>query len=174
MRCLNIGGTDRREGEEWVTMDIEEGDGVDEVGNASDLSRFPDASFDGVYASHVLEHFSYRSMPVVLKEWARVLKPGGKLYVSVPDLTILCHQFLYPLNDFQARFEIMRRIMGGHDDLHDIHLAGLYEELLAHFLTLAGFDKLIRVDSFGFFEDCSAFANNGVRISLNILATKPA
>jgi ubiquinone/menaquinone biosynthesis C-methylase UbiE len=43
---------------------------------------FPDASFDAVICSEVLEHIpDYRA---VLDEIARVLKPGGRLCVSVP------------------------------------------------------------------------------------------
>jgi SAM-dependent methyltransferase len=37
-------------------------------------------------AHHVLEHFDFQQTPVVLAEWLRVLKPGGKLEIRVPDL----------------------------------------------------------------------------------------
>ncbi len=50
-----------------------------------DLSIFSDDSVDFIYASHCLEHFSYRKVTTVLKEWARVLKKGGFLRLSVPD-----------------------------------------------------------------------------------------
>ena len=43
---------------------------------------FPDACFDGVICSEVLEHVA--DYPVALHEIARVLKPGGRLCVSVP------------------------------------------------------------------------------------------
>lgn len=40
-------------------------------------------SLDFVYSSHLLEDF-WPWMPV-LKEWVRVLKPGGKLIILIPD-----------------------------------------------------------------------------------------
>ena len=48
------------------------------VGDCRDLSRFEDDSIDEIYASHVLEHLSYRNEIVpALKEWRRVLLPGA-------------------------------------------------------------------------------------------------
>lgn len=44
-------------------------------------------SFDLVIAAHCLEHFA--RAPVALGEVGRVLKPGGILYVTVPDATTL-------------------------------------------------------------------------------------
>ena len=50
-------------------------------GDATKLP-FPDASFDRVICSEVLEHIpNYLS---VIEELVRVLKPGGRLCVSVP------------------------------------------------------------------------------------------
>ncbi len=48
---------------------------------------FPDASFDLVVASDVLEHIEDEAQ--ALREWTRVLKPGGKLLVFVPAFQIL-------------------------------------------------------------------------------------
>jgi ubiquinone/menaquinone biosynthesis C-methylase UbiE len=49
--------------------------------DATSLS-FPDDSFDRVIATHVLEHL-YKPHQV-LREWARVLKPGGTLSLVLP------------------------------------------------------------------------------------------
>lgn len=56
----------------------------DVVANVRDLP-FDDESFELVRASHVLEHFPPHEMPNVLREWWRVLKPGGYLVIAVPN-----------------------------------------------------------------------------------------
>ena len=59
-----------------------EGD-VDVVASGDDLWMFKDNSLDFVVASHSLEHFPDTKR--TLKEWDRVLKPGGVIAFIVPD-----------------------------------------------------------------------------------------
>src|SRR5688500_1370163 len=91
---LNIGGTARKPG--WKILNIQPGDHVDYVGDVSDLSRFPDQSFDAIYTSHTLEHLGYqKALPKALAGIHRILRPGGKLFASVPDLDTLCRLFVH-------------------------------------------------------------------------------
>jgi predicted SAM-dependent methyltransferase len=173
LRRLHIGGMVRAAG--WEVFNITAGAHVDHVGNANDLSRFEDGSFAAVYASHTLEHFDYRGeLERTLREWARVLAPGGTLYVSVPDLETLA-KLLLVKEDLTTddRFMVMRMVFGGHIDAHDYHLVGLDEEFLGVFLTRAGFVDLRRVRSFGLFQDTSELLFKGIPISLNVVAAKP-
>jgi SAM-dependent methyltransferase len=62
-------------------------------GDAQLMAGVPDASFDFVYSSHCLEHM--RDVPESLKNWLRILKPGGILYVVVPDY-MLYEKFTWP------------------------------------------------------------------------------
>jgi SAM-dependent methyltransferase len=50
---------------------------------------FADASFDRALCLDVLEHLSYEEQPRALTELFRVLRPGGELFVSVPNLAHL-------------------------------------------------------------------------------------
>src|SRR5215203_4770416 len=50
---------------------------------------FPDASFDRALCLDVLEHLQYEEQPRALAELFRVLRPGGELFVSVPNLAHL-------------------------------------------------------------------------------------
>jgi predicted SAM-dependent methyltransferase len=45
----------------------------------------PDNTYDWVHASHVLEHVPWWNTKKALRDVCRVLKPGGKLTVWVPD-----------------------------------------------------------------------------------------
>jgi SAM-dependent methyltransferase len=79
MRRLDIGpGKYRLQG--FETFDCAPGRGIDHVGDARRLP-FKDATFDLVHASHVIEHIPWYQSLDVLREWVRVLRPGGALEV---------------------------------------------------------------------------------------------
>ena len=46
----------------------------------------PDGEADEVLSVHILEHFYEWEVPIVLAEWARLLKPGGMLILEMPDV----------------------------------------------------------------------------------------
>jgi predicted SAM-dependent methyltransferase len=169
-RRLHIGGKVAAPG--WEVMNAIPGPHVDHVGDAADLSRFADRTFSVIYASHVVEHFDYRDeLARTLREWHRVLAPGGLLHVSVPDLDILCRMMLEREKlSVNERFMVMRMMFGGHVDEWDHHSSGLNMEFLTFFLHRSGFKKITRVTSFGLFKDTSEFAFKGTRISLNLTA----
>lgn len=54
-------------------------------GDATNLHWFRDGVLDFVYSSHLLEDFTLEQTVPVLKEWVRVLKPGGKMVLLLPD-----------------------------------------------------------------------------------------
>jgi len=109
----------------------------------------------------------------IVTEWHRVLKPGGTLFVSVPDLDVLSALFVNrQLLSMADRFLVMRMIFGGHTDRYDYHMAGLNEEFLRGYLRAAGFNAASRVEGFGLFTDGSCLRLKNVPISLNMIATK--
>jgi len=91
---LHIGGESEKEG--WKILNIQHKKGVDFIGTITDLSQFDEESVEEVYASHVFEHVLQRDVINTLKGIQRILKPKGKLYISVPDLDILCRIFIDP------------------------------------------------------------------------------
>jgi SAM-dependent methyltransferase len=62
-------------------------------GDAQLMDGVADNSFDFVYSSHCLEHM--RDVPEALRNWVRILKPGGFLYTVVPDY-ILYEKMTWP------------------------------------------------------------------------------
>ena len=172
-RKLHIGGTVKSDG--WEVLNANPAPYVDHVCNANDLSHFAADTFDAIYASHVVEHLDYRNeLKATLAGWHRVLVPGGKIYISVPDMDALAGLLLDKARLTKVdRFQVMRMLFGGHIDRHDYHVVGLNEEFLADFLKASGYVNLQRVREFGLFEDTSTMVFNGVAISLNMRAEKP-
>ncbi len=83
-RRLEIGpGPKRIPG--FETLNIVKTPVTDHVGDAVERLPFPDATFELVYASHILEHVPWYQTVQALKEWRRVLTPNGWLEVWVPD-----------------------------------------------------------------------------------------
>ena len=158
---------------DWKILDVQAGPHVDFVGHCTDLSRFDDASVSEIYASHVIEHLKFvTELPTALREFCRVLTPGGMLRASVPDLTVLCTLFLDPDLDTKQRFHVMRMMFGAQSDEADFHYVGLNEEMLRLFLEQAGFVEIVRVSGFGLFDDTSNLVYK-LPISLNMTARKP-
>lgn len=58
---------------------------VDIRAEAHLLPMIQDGAVDEILAVDVLEHLSYRQTDGALREWARVLRRGGRIYVQVPD-----------------------------------------------------------------------------------------
>lgn len=59
-----------------------------------ELLPFPDEFADEIFASHIIEHFDYYKAKEVIREWKRVLKPGGKMVVETPDFLESCKKFI--------------------------------------------------------------------------------
>lgn len=168
---LHIGGTSVRAG--WKILNVQAGPGVDFVGSCVDLSQFRDGSVREIYASHVYEHLAYRTelKPALAEAW-RVLEPGGRLMIAVPDLDVLFGMFLDPALQPHEKFYVTRMIYGGQVDAFDFHKCGFNFEILEHYVKQAGFRTLERVTEFGLFADTSTLKYMERSISLNAIATK--
>lgn len=59
--------------------------GIQLAGRGQDPLRVRSGSLDFIYSSHFIEDLPRAQWPIVFREWARCLKPGGKLIVLVPE-----------------------------------------------------------------------------------------
>jgi len=80
-----------------------------EHGDAQLLDRIEDESFDFVYSSHTLEHVADAS--AALRNWYRVVKPGGHLILFVPDRDLYEKKLTLPSrwNPDHKRFFLLDR-----------------------------------------------------------------
>ena len=79
---------ERFRGPDWreVRLDIDQSVQPDIVGSIVSMPAVPAETVDAVWSSHNLEHVYAHEVPVVLREFFRVLRPKGVVLITVPDL----------------------------------------------------------------------------------------
>ena len=78
---------------EPVTLDMDESVHPDIIGCVESLPLSKE-TMGAYHASHILEHVRGKDLVKVFDEMYRVLKPGGELLLSVPNLEFVCEQVL--------------------------------------------------------------------------------
>jgi SAM-dependent methyltransferase len=102
------------------------------AGDASNLFMFVNGVFDFVFSSHLLEDFE--DTEAVLREWARVLKPGGNLVIYCPDeptyrehcrLSGQSHNYTHKIDNFSLNH--VRRAIAKIPDLFVVYSIDLID-----------------------------------------------
>lgn len=119
---------------------------------------YDDNSVEEIRASHILEHFSFAEAMEALKEWNRVLQPGGKIRIAVPGFEQITQ---LARHDDKWMFYLM----GGQTDSNDFHKSAWSSSLLHMYLQQAGFEQITPWQSD--IKDCASLP-----CSLNLEAIK--
>lgn len=156
----------------FVHVDNRPGTDPDLIADVGNLEGVEDNSVELVYACHVLEHIPRPDVADVLREWRRVLAPGGTLRVSVPDFRMLAHMYV---GDRVSLWRLRGPLFGRQDYPENTHYACYDYELLAWTLGEARFYDVRRwmpaqVHPAGY-DDFSLARIDGTLISLNVEAT---
>ncbi|MDA9942720.1 methyltransferase domain-containing protein [Luminiphilus sp.] len=72
---------------------------------------FPEGVFDYVFSEHVIEHISYPSGVLMLRECFRVLKPGGVIRIATPDLAFLINLYRADESSTQPREAVQQEFL---------------------------------------------------------------
>jgi SAM-dependent methyltransferase len=76
----------------WLNSDIEPQ--KDQIYlDAAAVYPIPSESFDYIFAEQLIEHLSLEQGQTMLREWRRILRPGGKIRIATPDLTTFAKLF---------------------------------------------------------------------------------
>lgn len=106
-----------------------------------DIRKLPyaDDSVSTIYSSHMIEHVHQTELPDAIKEWFRVLKPGGQLIIRCPHGPTYLQKWLD--GDDEFRMGIGLNAVLGIQTSHDGMLnRGLFSEsILTKILSEVGF-----------------------------------
>lgn len=166
----------------YTNVDMYQWGNVDIVTEAHRLHVIPDGSCEEIYASHVLEYYSWEEAEVmVLPEWWRVLVPNGVLKVAVPDFEALVNIYGavgldYIIGPLYGRKKVYDRYI--------YHKCTYDEKKIKDILEKTGFTFMNRYDwrttDHADVDDCSqAYFPHmnkkiGLLISLNVWSLKGA
>jgi SAM-dependent methyltransferase len=73
---------------EWreLRLDINPDVNPDVLCSMTDMHPIASGTIDAVWSSHNLEHLQRHEVPIALAEFRRVLRPGGEMLLTLPDL----------------------------------------------------------------------------------------
>lgn len=163
----------------WCNVDVIKTGAADLVLDITSLPGIPENSVDKIYSCHLLEHFSHDEVRGVLDRWNEVLKPGGEIRLSVPDLDAITRIYQKNLDHFNVpgNQPWIALIYGGQKDQYDFHKTGFNFCWLKFLLESAGFTDIQRYANNphfiqGVVDNSLAVEPFGEYISLNVLARK--
>ena len=72
--------------------------------NAGKPYPFPDKSFEYIFSEHLMEHLSIVEQTVMLKECYRILKPGGRIRLAMPNLHFIMDLYNHPNKECNRKY----------------------------------------------------------------------
>lgn len=94
-------------------------------------------TFEEVHSYHVLEHVFRWEADALVKEWKRLLQPGGKLVLELPNIKLAAQNLLNGMNDQMSMWPLYGD--WNHKDPYMMHKHGYTPETLEQLLTQCGF-----------------------------------
>ena len=96
-----------------------------------------DGCADEFMALHVIEHFYAFQADAVVDEWKRVLKPGGKLILELPNIELAARNLLEGFPDQLSMWGLYGD--PSHSDPYMCHRWGYTPRTIKHLLKMRGF-----------------------------------
>jgi len=130
---------------------------------------YEDNSVDVIICMQALEHVTKYAVVPTLREWHRVLKPGGKLQLQVPDLEWACIHWL----SHQTTGWNIDVIYGTQTHEGQYHKTGFSMQILGQYFAVAGGFNVLKAEYFGdSLEDAVHGITDVTQRCINIEAVK--
>lgn len=146
---LYIGcGNDKRAG--WINIDADKAFRPDILADAKDLSHLGDGAADELECCHLFEHLTYSDAIEAIKEWHRILRTGGRLFIELPDFK-KCAEIIYKNENKDAVYYAMMGLFGqipgdmSKVSVYQLHKYGWTFEGLSEELEKIGFREVRKV-----------------------------
>jgi SAM-dependent methyltransferase len=104
--------------------------------DAADLGRFGVGTVDLIECHHMIEHLSFGDAERAVAEWSRVLKGGGLLVISCPDLDRVMQ--LWVGRSGEGGDYVLKMIYGSQEHEGMFHRSGYNRRRLAALLARHG------------------------------------
>lgn len=140
-------GAEKRSG--WVCVDANADLEPDVVAHADKLPMFADGCAEVIEACHLFEHLMVDEARAALREWWRVLAPGGRLMLELPNLR-RCLEIMGKHKDDNGYDIGLSGIFGWpplirNEGVWQVHKWGWTPETLSEELLAAGFSDVEEV-----------------------------
>lgn len=129
----------------WKFIDVWPGYRPDECYDFSTGIREPDNSVQNIWLGDCLEHVVQWRQGKALAECYRVLVPGGRLLISVPDMATVMPRWLAGETELAGLIWGHQDERGGGNEAGDTHKHGYVESTLRAALCKAGFSVVRRI-----------------------------
>ena len=168
----------------YCHIDLADFPHIDYRHNVTSLPMFSENMADLIYASHVFEYFDRFQARDILKEWRRVLKPGGVLRLAVPDIEALIRVYEETgkiesiLGPMYGRWQTSEEFTIYHRTIYDRHsLASLLEQNGFTDIRPWNWQEVFTGENKGFDDFSQSYfphmdKKSGLLVSLNIEAIK--
>jgi SAM-dependent methyltransferase len=136
-QILEIGGGDNPKYR--PNMDIRSGSQIDIVADLNKPFPLQDASYSHVYSAFMIEHLSWRSIPLFLSEVYRILEPNGTCLFITANLLEQCRKIVIAP---ELTEDMVCMLFGGQDYPENTHRCGFSPAYAFRVFRIAGFSGI--------------------------------